>query len=162
MTGAERDPAPARDAAGDTAGLVTRALAALVDSFVVAGLGLAVHLGAAALRVLVTGPPFRLPDPPLWLSGACGWAIALLYLAGNWTLTGRTSGDRLLGLRVTGRSGRLLGVPRALTRAALCLVFPPGLLWVPLSRRRASVQDLVLSTVVRYEHAERRSTHQER
>ncbi|WP_307542962.1 RDD family protein [Streptomyces sp. V3I8] len=130
---------------------MSRALAGLADALVVAGLGLGVQVGTAALRVLVTGPPFRLPDPPLWLSGACGWALALLYLGGSWTLTGSTVGDRLLGLRVTGRSGRLLGVPRALSRAALCLVLPPGLLWIPLSRRRASVQDLVLSTVVRYD-----------
>ncbi|MEW2572109.1 RDD family protein [Streptomyces sp. NPDC047070] len=147
MTGAERAEGPP----GEAAGLVSRALAGLVDAFVVAGLGLAVQLGAGALRLLVSGPPFRLPDPPVWLSGLCGWSIALLYLAAGWVVTGSTVGGRLLGLRVTGRSGRLPGVLRALARAALCLVFPLGLLWIPVSRRRASVQDLVLATTVHYD-----------
>ncbi|MFD6289730.1 RDD family protein [Streptomyces sp. NPDC060205] len=147
MTGAERAQGPR----GEAAGLVSRALAGLVDVFVMAGLGLAVQLGAGAVRLLVTGPPFRLPDPPVWLSGLCGWTIALLYLAGSWVVTGSTVGGRLLGLRVTRRSGRLPGVLRALARAGLCLVFPLGLLWIPVSRRRASVQDLVLATTVRYD-----------
>ncbi|MGC5566502.1 RDD family protein [Streptomyces sp. FR-108] len=129
---------------------MSRTLAGLVDAFVVAGLGLAAQLGAGALRLVVTGPPFRLPDPPAWLSGLCGWTIAVLYLAGSWVMTGSTVGDRLLGLRVTGRSGRPLGVLRALSRAALCLVFPLGLLWIPVSGRRASVHDLVLATTVRH------------
>ncbi|MGN9819801.1 RDD family protein [Streptomyces sp. SD11] len=148
MTGADRDAG----LPGEAAGLVSRTLAGLVDAFVVTGLGLAVQLGAGALRLLATGPPFRLPDPPTWLSGLCGWTIALLYLAGSWVVTGSTVGDRLLGLRVTGRAdGRLLGVPRALTRAALCLLFPLGLLWIPVSGRRASVQDLAVSTAVHYD-----------
>ncbi|WP_314413937.1 RDD family protein [Streptomyces sp. DSM 40484] len=146
MTGAERAAGPPEEAAG----LVSRILAGLVDAFVVAGLGLAARLGAGALRLVVTGPPFRLPDPPAWLSGLCGWTIAVLYLAGSWVMTGSTVGDRLLGLRVTGRSGRPLGVLRALSRAALCLVFPLGLLWIPVSGHRASVHDLVLATAVRH------------
>ncbi|PSM40919.1 RDD family protein [Streptomyces dioscori] len=131
---------------------MSRVLAGLVDAFVVAGLGLAVQFGAGGVRLLVTGPPFRLPDLSVRLSGLCGWTIALLYLTGSWVLTGSTVGGRLLGLRVvTGRSGGLPGVLRALARAALCLVFPLGLLWIPVSRRRASVQDLVLATTVRYD-----------
>ncbi|MFE1799632.1 MULTISPECIES: RDD family protein [unclassified Streptomyces] len=130
---------------------MSRGLAGLVDAFVVAGLGLAVQFGAGAVRLLVSGPPFRLPDPPVWLSGLCGWTIALLYLAGSWVVTGSTVGGRLLGLRVTVRSGGLPGVLRALARAALCVVFPLGLLWIPVSRRRASVQDLVLATAVRHD-----------
>ncbi|MFD0309016.1 RDD family protein [Streptomyces sp. NPDC127119] len=130
---------------------MSRALAGMVDAFVIVGLGLAVQFGAGAVRLLVSGPPFRLPDPPVWLSGLCGWTIALLYLAGSWVVTGSTVGGRLLGLRVTVRSGGPPGVLRALARAALCVVFPLGLLWIPVSRRRASVQDLVLATAVRHD-----------
>jgi uncharacterized RDD family membrane protein YckC len=79
-----------------------------------------------------------------------GWILAVLYLAVSWASTGGTVGDRLMGLRVTGRGGRLLGVPRALLRAALYLVFPVGLFWIPFSRRRASLQDLAVATSVRY------------
>lgn len=108
-----------------TAGLVSRILAALVDAFTVAGIGLASQLGAGALRLLVAGPPFRLLDPPAWLSGVCGWVIAVLYLGSSWTLTGTTAGDRLLGLRVTDRSGGLLGVP-APSRVPRCAWCSPS------------------------------------
>ena len=135
---------------GDVAGVVTRCLAALVDVLVVAGIGLAAQFAYAAIRLLVTGPPFRMPDLADWLTGVAGWILAVLYLAVSWASTGGTVGDRLMGLRVTGRGGRLLGVPRALLRAALYLVFPVGLFWIPFSRRRASLQDLAVATSVRY------------
>jgi len=135
---------------GDTAGVVSRCLAALVDVIVVAGIGLAVQFAYGGLRLLVTGPPFRMPDLSAWLTGALGWAVAVLYLGVSWASTGGTLGDWLLGLQVTGRTGRLLGIPRALLRAVLCVVLPVGLLWVPFSRRHASVQDVVMASAVRY------------
>ncbi|WJV50648.1 RDD family protein [Streptomyces flavofungini] len=135
-------------AQGSPAGLVSRALAALVDALVVAGLGLAAELGGGAARLLVAGPPFRVPDPPAWLTAVSGSLIAVLYLTAGWALAGRTAGGQVLGLRVIARSGRRLGIGRALLRAVLCLVFPLGLLWVPLSRRSASAQDLVLASTV--------------
>ncbi|MFF4253547.1 RDD family protein [Streptomyces sp. NPDC001663] len=139
-----------QDPEGDAAGVVSRCLAGLVDALVVVGVGLAVQFAVGGVRLLVAGPPFRMPDPPAWATGVGGWAIAVLYLGGSWALSGGTAGDRLLGLRVSGRGGRLLGTPRALLRAALCVAFPVGLLWIPLSRRRASVQDLVIASAVRY------------
>ncbi|MDC0770548.1 RDD family protein [Streptomyces sp. HD] len=142
--GREQDPE------GETAGVVSRCLAAVVDALVVFGIALAVQLSISGLRLLVAGPPYRFPDPPGWLAGVGGWAVAVLYLGVCWTVTGGTVGDRLLGLRVTRLGGRLLGVLRALLRAALCVTFPVGLLWVPLSRRRASLQDLVVASAVRY------------
>jgi uncharacterized RDD family membrane protein YckC len=54
-------------------------------------------------------------------------------------------------LRVLDRSGRRLRVPRALLRAVLYVVFPAGLLWVLVSRRNASVQDLLVGTAVVYD-----------
>lgn len=138
------------DPPGATAGVVSRCLATLVDVFVVAGIILVLHLGFGGLLLLMAGPPYRFPHFPSWSAALVGWVVSILYLAGSWTLTGGTAGDRILGLRVTGRAGRLLGVPRALLRAALCVVFPVGLFWVPFSRRRASVQDLVVVSVVRY------------
>jgi uncharacterized RDD family membrane protein YckC len=136
---------------GYPAGLVSRAVAAGVDAVVVAGLGLVAQLCVGAARLLVTGPPFRYPDPPDWLTATGGTLIAVLYLTGSWVSSGRTVGDRLMGLRVTARTGRELGVPRALSRALLCLVFPLGLLWVPVSATRSSVQDLLVSSAVRHD-----------
>ncbi|MGC0343368.1 putative RDD family membrane protein YckC [Streptomyces sp. SLBN-8D4] len=139
-----------RDFGADTAGMVSRCLAALVDVIVVAAIGLAVQFAYGGLRLLVAGPPFRMPDPSAWLTGVLGWAVAVLYLSVSWASTGGTLGDWLLGLRVTGRAGRLLGAPRALLRAVLCVAFPVGLLWIPFSRRHASVQDVVMASAVRY------------
>ncbi|GAA2479046.1 RDD family protein [Streptomyces longisporus] len=134
----------------DTAGVVSRSLAALVDVIVVAAIGLAVQFAYGGLRLLVDGPPFRMPDLSGWRAGVLGWAVAVLYLGVSWASTGGTLGDWLLGLRVTGRTGRLLGIPRALLRAVLCIALPVGLLWIPFSRRHASVQDVVMASAVRY------------
>ena len=109
-----------------------------------------VQFAYGGLRLLVAGLPFRMPDLSAWLTGALGWAVAVLYLDVSWASTGGTLGDWLLGLQVTGRTGRLLGIPRALLRAVLCVVLPVGLLWVPFSRRHASVQDVVMASAVRY------------
>jgi hypothetical protein len=40
---------------------------------------------------------------------------------------------------------------RAVLRAALCVVFPLGLLWCALSRHRRSLQDLVVGSAVVYD-----------
>jgi uncharacterized RDD family membrane protein YckC len=75
-----------------------------------------------------------------------------LYLADSWTVTGRTYGDHLLGLRVVvSASDRLLPPARALVRAMLCVVFPIGLFWIALSRRNRSVSDLLVGSTVVYD-----------
>ncbi|MFF0739679.1 RDD family protein [Streptomyces sp. NPDC004111] len=140
---------------GRPAGLVSRLLAAVVDALVVAALGVLVHLGASCVVLLVTGPPFHALDLPSWVTAGGLTVLALGYAAGGWATTGRTAGDQVMGLRVCTRSGRSPGVPRALLRAALCLALPLGLLWVPLSRRRASVQDLLVSSTVVYDWSPR-------
>ncbi|MFI6558719.1 RDD family protein [Streptomyces sp. NPDC050534] len=138
------------EAQGGTAGVVSRCLAAVVDAIVVACIGLAGQLAFGGLRLIVTGPPFHMPDLSLWLTGVLGWAIAVLYLGTAWATTGGTLGDWLLGLRVTCRTGRLLGITRALLRAVLCVALPVGLFWIPFSRRHASVQDVAVASAVHY------------
>ncbi|WP_063759844.1 RDD family protein [Streptomyces sclerotialus] len=133
---------------GQAAGLVSRTLAAVVDVLVVLAVGLAALLAAGAVRFMVAGPPFALPHLPPRTSSACGAVLAVGYLAGSWLTAGRTAGDRLMGLRVTGRSGRPLGPGRALLRAVLCVAFPWGLLWIPVSRYGRSLQDLAVASVV--------------
>lgn len=49
------------------------------------------------------------------------------------------------------RTGRALGLRRSVVRAALCVTFPLGLCWIPLSRTRASLQDLVVASAVFYD-----------
>ncbi|MGW6057612.1 RDD family protein [Streptomyces sp. NPDC055189] len=141
-----------KDAAGlEPAGLVSRGVAAILDVLAVAAIGFTLQAGAGCVRLLLFGPPFRFPELPGWLAGAAGWTLAVLYFGCSWATIGRTVGDRLMGLRVTGRAGERLGLLRSLVRAALSVTFPVGLYWVPFSRRRASVQDLLVASVVRYD-----------
>ncbi len=127
---------------------MSRAVAAVVDAGVVLALGLATLLAAGALRFMVTGPPFALPHLPPRVSSTCAAVLTVGYLAGSWLTAGRTAGGRLMGIRVAGRSGRPLGPGRALLRAVLCVAFPWGLLWIPVSRRGRSLQDLVVASTV--------------
>ncbi|MGW5861477.1 RDD family protein [Streptomyces sp. NPDC055239] len=137
--------------ASEPAGIVSRGIAAVLDALILAVIGFTVQVSAGIARLLVVGPPFRFPQLPAWLSGTLAWTLAVLYLGGSWAVIGGTAGDRLMGLRVTDRAGRLLGLPRSLVRAALSVTFPLGMIWIPLSRRRASVQDLVVVSTVRYD-----------
>ncbi|MGW4565995.1 RDD family protein [Streptomyces sp. NPDC004561] len=147
MTSVARTHGPAV-VQGLPAGIVSRAVAAAFDVLVVLGTVSVVDFAYAALRYLLLGPPFALPDLGLWGAAGFGSAVAVAYLACSWGTAGRTLGDNGMGLRVTSRSGARLGPVRALLRAVLYLVFPLGLLWIPASRRRASVQDLVVGSAV--------------
>ncbi|MEU5685124.1 RDD family protein [Streptomyces venezuelae] len=151
MNGGAAAPDGPWQARGKPAGLVSRLAAGCVDALVVALLGVLLHLGASALVLVVTGPPFRSLDPPAWVTAVCGTVLVLGYAAGSWVTTGRTAGGQVMGLRVSSRSGRLLRVAPAVLRAALCLALPAGLLWIPLSRRNASVQDLLVRSTVVYD-----------
>lgn len=135
----------------DAAGIVSRGVAAVVDALILALMGLAVQVGAGCALLLTTGPPFRFAEFPTWLSASVSWAVAVAYLGGAWAAIGCTPGCRLMGLRVTDRAGRLLGLPRSLVRAALCVTIPLGLCWILLSRRRASLQDLLVASTVSYD-----------
>jgi uncharacterized RDD family membrane protein YckC len=136
---------------GHRAGFVSRIFADAIDLGVIWALGLSALLFAGVVRYLLTGPPFRTPVLPSWLAAAAGTVIGVLYLASGWAATGRTVGKQVAGLRVTDRSGGRLTLRRALVRAVLCLAFPAGLLWILVSRRNASVQDLLVRTVVVYD-----------
>ncbi len=77
--------------------------------------------------------------------------VAFCYLTVFWSLTGRTYGYLVMGLRVQRRSGRPLRLPGAAVRAAFVVVFPIGIVWVPVGRGNKSVQDFVLGTRVVYD-----------
>jgi uncharacterized RDD family membrane protein YckC len=140
---------------GCRAGLVSRAVASVVDLGVLAVLVLAVLLFVAAARYVMVGPPFDRPSLPAVLAGPAGFMAGVAYLSYFWAATGRTPGMQLLGLRVVREGGGRLAAPWAVARAALCIVFPIGLLWVLVSRRNASIQDLVVRTAVVYDWAYR-------
>jgi uncharacterized RDD family membrane protein YckC len=157
MTQAEpsiRIPAAARRFQGQRAGIITRFAAAIIDLGVVVGL-------VAVLYAVIFGISFILhPRHPHWpdLSWSLwfiGVVIAIPYLALTWTTTGRSVGNTVLGTRVVSRRSQRLGFFVAILRAIICVLFPVGLFWCVVSRKKRSVQDVLLRTIVIYdwEHA---------
>jgi uncharacterized RDD family membrane protein YckC len=138
-------PAPGR--ATSRAGLLSRAAAVVIDRIMVVLIGLVLLIIAASLRLLWSGAfDLGFADGIGIRAGAL--VLLFAYLTYGWGLDGRTIGMRLMGLRVLDEAGTDLSFPRAGVRAVLCMVFPIGLLWSAVSRRSASVQDLIVSTVV--------------
>jgi uncharacterized RDD family membrane protein YckC len=79
------------------------------------------------------------------------WVLLILYLAISWSISGRSFGKRVVGLRVVTVRGDRQGFPTAFLRALFCVVFPIGLFWCVVSRTNRSVADLVLRTSVVYD-----------
>jgi uncharacterized RDD family membrane protein YckC len=149
------DDGDGRDASASSpasnAGVVTRGLAAVVDLVTVLVATMLVDLGAAGVRFAWSPVRFRWPQPGAGVAGLVVVGLGVLYLSVAWATTGRTYGQRLLGLRVLTRGYTLLGWMRALLRAVTYVVFPVGLLWSAFSARRHSLQDIVFRTVVVYD-----------
>jgi uncharacterized RDD family membrane protein YckC len=130
------------------AGLVSRAIAYLLDAFVVAVL----FTGGAAITGMITSViGARLHDLALTVASA-GLVLlpALLatYCALFWALAGRTPGMALMGLRVVATRPRRLSWTAALLRALVLAYFPVGALWALVDRRRQAVHDKVARTTV--------------
>jgi uncharacterized RDD family membrane protein YckC len=133
------------------AGIVSRGLAALVDMLVVlVTMGL-LYLGLALTTLMINPTSFRFPAPNLIFSTAVTAVVSVLYLTACWTLSGRTLGAILLGIRVVDRSAERLGVAVAIVRAVACVLFPIGLLWIAVDRQRRSIQDIALGSRVVYD-----------
>jgi len=144
-------PKEARPYQGLRAGLVTRLVAAGIDAFVVGGLLVAGYVGYAGARFLINPRGFSAPTTSLFRSLTTAFFVAVVYMAAGWTISGRTYGCHVLGLRVVNFHGRRLRLPTALVRALFCVAFPVGLLWCAASRANRSLQDVVLRTSVVYD-----------
>jgi uncharacterized RDD family membrane protein YckC len=153
MTPADRVtiPHPARAFQGRPAGLVTRVAAALVDAALIAVAVAALYSGAIGIRFAISPTSFTLSGNPSWALIPLSIVVTIAYLTESWGSSGRTYGNALMGIRVVSRSGQRIKVPRALLRAALCTMFPIGLLWVAVSRSNRSLQDLLIGTKVIYD-----------
>lgn len=136
---------------GRRAGLVTRAFANVLDVLVVVLVLAGGYAVVAAGAFLIAPVSFRLPSPGFALMLLLGGAVTAVYFALSWAVTGRTYGDEVLGLRVVNFRGERMLWPGAVLRALFCVVFPIGLLWVLVSPRNRSVQDVVLRTSVIYD-----------
>lgn len=147
------DPIPreARPYQGQPAGIVTRLAAAVLDSLVVGLVMAGTYLGWCGLLFLIQGRSFTFPRPGVFFGLGAAFIIAFVYLTIFWALTGRTYGYLVMGLRVQRRSGKRIRLFGSAVRAAFVLVFPIGILWVPVSRGNRSLQDGVLATQVVYD-----------
>jgi RDD family protein len=143
-------PAQARTVQGRRAGIVSRAIADMVDCAVVVGVLAAGYLGVVTARFLWRSWAFTLPTPSFLLMLVLGGVTAVIYLTAAWGTTGRSYGKHLMGLRVLGPFGRLR-FGGAFLRAVLCVVLPIGIVWVAVSRHNRSLQDVVLRTSVVYD-----------
>jgi uncharacterized RDD family membrane protein YckC len=140
----------AQELQGRRAGLPSRLLALAVDVVVVVLIGVLLLVVVAGIRALFTGE-LEVEVSSDAARGPLATLLVLAYLGYGWGLNGRTAGKVALGLRVVGRDGSDLSPLRGLVRAALYLIFLPGILWAAVSRKNASLQDLLLRTAVIYD-----------
>lgn len=140
-----------RDLQGTVAGFASRVIADLVDLGLIFAIWFSVLLTISVARyLLVPTHTFGLIQLPNWLEVLGVYAIAVVYLDYGWATTGRSPGKQLFGLRVVDRRNPDSPPRRALLRVVLCVVFLPGILWVLVSRKNASLQDLIVRTAVIY------------
>jgi uncharacterized RDD family membrane protein YckC len=144
-------PREARPYQGHQAGLVTRLIAGAVDAVVVVALLLVAYVALNGFLFLVDPRGFQFTEASPLLSVTAALIALVVYLTAAWSITGRSYGCHLMGLRVVSRRGRRLRPHIALLRAAFCSLFPIGLLLCAGGREHRSLQDLVLRTSVIYD-----------
>ncbi len=132
-------------------GLITRAIAFVLDAAVINVVAIVAEVGAALILSVV-----HLPQQHKNLLVALGagayalWAFA--YFAGFWAATGQTPGNRVMQIRVVSVNGEVIKPRRAVVRCfGLLLAALPlfaGYLMIPFNRRRRGLQDYLARTVV--------------
>ncbi|MCV7226711.1 RDD family protein [Mycolicibacterium komossense] len=148
MTGAAPQAESTRNA-----GIVSRGVAAVIDLLVVLAVMGAAYLGLILATLAFSPRAFSFPAPSLVFSAFGLGAVAVLYLAGCWRVSGCTAGAVVMGLRVEGRTSPRLRVTLCLARALGCVLFPIGLAWVAVDGQRRSLQDIVIGSRVVYNRA---------
>lgn len=144
-------PREARPYQGHRAGLVSRLLANAVDAVVVVMILIAAYVGLNVMRFFLDPRGFRLTEPRPLFTVTTGLVVLALYLAIAWAVSGRTYGCHVMGLRVVGPGGGRVRAWVALARGTLSALFPIGLFWCAFSRRKSSLQDVLLRTSVIYD-----------
>ena len=130
---------------------MSRSLAAILDLVITVVAVLFGYLGTAAISFVLRPRAFRWPDPGALTLGGVWWVLLVVYLTFSWTVSGRTLGAQVMGLRVVAPDGGKLRSPRALLRAVLCAAFPVGLLWCAIDRRGRAIHDLLVRSHVTYD-----------
>jgi uncharacterized RDD family membrane protein YckC len=144
-------PREARPYQGRRAGVVTRTAAAVMDALAVVVILLLGYAVVAGLVFMVNPLAFHFPQSSWLRDISVALAVAVGYLTVGWTVSGRTYGMLIMGLRVVGHGRRKLRFPDALVRAMACVLFPIGLLWCAVNAQNRSLQDILLRTSVIYD-----------
>ena len=141
-------------APGGYAGTVSRATAFLIDALLATFGTLAGALCFALVKALfadrfsIVGTAS--PDAVF----AAVPVVFLAYCATAWTLTGRSVGKALLGLRVIDHAGARPSLLRSIVRALsylLSAILWLGFLWIAVDRRHDGLHDKIARTHVVYE-----------
>ena len=99
---------------GRSAGLVSRTAADVVDVLVAVAVVLVAYLGLSAFRFVLRPRVFQWPEPGTFRLSALAAGLFVLYLTAGWSITGRTIGKQVMGLRAVRTDGTRIGVGRAL------------------------------------------------
>jgi uncharacterized RDD family membrane protein YckC len=150
-------PVAARAMQGERAGFVTRTIAAVIDVVITGAIVLGIWV-AGWLFLLVFSPSGgeSLPPPGYFLLS--GYVVLWAYWTWCWATSGRSPGQSLMGVRVLDRHDQRPSWGLAAVRSAFCIVFQIGIVWVLVSRRNRSVQDVVLGTSVIHDWSSRVTT----
>jgi uncharacterized RDD family membrane protein YckC len=139
---------PGHEAETNEVGLVTRALAAAVDLWLVS---VALSLGYQLLDSVLLGGDGLPPAVTAALAIGLGGGIFVAF----WSLVGQTPGMRFLSIRLDVDGSRELGYWRALRRAlgVVVALLPAGLgfLWILISPTRRGWHDHIAGTKVVYD-----------
>jgi uncharacterized RDD family membrane protein YckC len=136
------------------AGLVTRAVAFLIDLFTANAI-VVLTGGAIDLLARLLGGNESL-NARQALAGGTVWFLWLgLYFVLFWTLTGQTPGDRLMSIRVFSSRGGRIRIRQAVLRfiGLLLAAVPLGAGFLPIlvDDRRRGFHDWLARTVVRWD-----------
>jgi hypothetical protein len=82
-------------------------------------------------------------------------AVLVGYFTVSWATSGRTLGDKIMGLRVVNFRGERLRWVGSFLRAVFCTVLPIGLFWILVSPSNRTVQDTVMRTSCIYDWIDR-------
>ncbi len=145
---------------GRSAGFVTRLIAYLTDLAVVAGLLALTGWLVVVADSVIAGIGL---DPGVDLATLYAFMVPFIiatYYVVLWSLTGRTVGKWLMGLKVVGRNGEPPSVRGALVRligyGISALAAWAGYLWVIIDDERQAWHDHLARTWVIYDYERRR------
>ena len=147
------DPSLAVTQQGHYAGAVTRLAAFAVDQAIASGaFAVTTAVISWALRLVITGDVQW--AIPAWVTGLffVGWLF--LYYAYPWSVSGKTLGMALFGIRVVRGNGAAAtarnGILRTLTLPLSFLTLGLGFLPIITGRHRRPLHDLIAGTAVVY------------